>query len=247
MERWYIDINCDVGEGIGNETMLFLYITSCNIACGGHAGDEDSMRQIARLSKEHNVKVGAHPSYPDRENFGRKVMDISHGSLQRSIQEQLTNFIEIIEEEAVQLHHIKPHGALYNSIAKDRELAIVFLEAIETYQKQAFLYVPYGSEIAKEAKKQSFKIKYEAFGDRNYNSDLSLISREEKNALIEEPKAVAAHILQMIKTNTVKTVSKENIKILLDTVCIHGDTTSALEILMYLSQELPNHHVQPNK
>lgn len=247
MESWYIDINSDVGEGVGNETKLFPYITSCNIACGGHAGDENSIRQILKLSKEHIVKIGAHPSYPDRENFGRKAMGISPEKLQKSIQEQLATFVKIVKEEDVHLHHIKPHGALYNDIAKDRQLAIIFLKAIEKYKEQVFLYAPYASEIAKEADKQNFKIKFEAFGDRNYNPDLSLVSRTRENALIQDPEEVLMHIVQIIKTNTVNTVSGQSPKILADTFCIHGDTPSALKILMYLSQELPNHQAQPNK
>ncbi|MEO9513668.1 MAG: 5-oxoprolinase subunit PxpA [Flavobacteriaceae bacterium] len=242
-----IDINCDVGEGMGNEAMLFPYITSCNIACGGHAGDKNAMKHMVQLAKRYNVKIGAHPSYPDRENFGREALTISTEALQRSIKEQLGEFNAILREERVQLHHIKAHGALYNKMVKDRALSSLFLEAIKMYQNQVFLYVPYASEISIEAKERGFKIKNEVFGDRNYNVDLSLVSRTMENALIKDPKKVLAHVLHIIKTNTVKTIADKKIRTLADTVCIHGDTSTALEILMYLSKELPNHQVQPKK
>ncbi|MBO0323083.1 5-oxoprolinase subunit PxpA [Muricauda sp. CAU 1633] len=244
MKRWIIDINCDVGEGVGNEAEIFPFISSCNIACGGHAGDVETMTQIVQLAQQHDVKIGAHPSYPDRVNFGRQVMDISKKELQKSIQKQLEDFDTILAEEQVKLHHIKAHGALYNQTAKDKDLAKTYLEAIQKYKTRTLLYIPYGSAIAEIALRQGFTIWYEAFGDRNYNSDLSLVNRKQDDALIEEPEQVLRHILPIIKEGHVKAVSGEFVKIEAKTLCIHGDTPSALEILMYLSQELSKHEVQ---
>ena len=244
MEDWTIDINCDVGEGVGNEAKIFPYISSCNIACGGHAGNMETMTQIVQLSKKYKVKIGAHPSYPDRANFGRQVMDISKQELQRSIMEQLMNFNTILAQEQAELHHIKAHGALYNQTVKDRDLAETYLETIQDYKTGTLLYVPYGSVIAELALQQGFTIWYEAFGDRNYNSDLSLVNRKQDNALIQDPVQVLKHIVPMIKEGQVKAVSGELVKIEAKTLCIHGDTPSALEILMYLSQELSKHQVQ---
>ncbi|WP_067037297.1 5-oxoprolinase subunit PxpA [Allomuricauda sp. CP2A] len=247
MANWTIDINCDVGEGVGNETELFPLISSCNIACGGHAGDVDTMTHIVRLAKKHNVKIGAHPSYPDRENFGRQVMDISKQELQQSIEEQMKTLEAILENEHAELHHIKAHGALYNKTAKDRDLAETYLEVIHPYKNRVLLYVPFGSVIADVALDQGFAIWYEAFGDRNYNSDLSLVNRKLDNALIQDPKKVLEHILPIIKEGNVMAVTGELVKIEAKTLCIHGDTPSALKILMYLSQELSKHQVQLQK
>lgn len=244
MNEWYIDINCDVGEGIGNEAELFQHISSCNIACGGHAGDVDTMTKIVRLAKHNHIKIGAHPSYPDKLNFGREVMDIPVAELVQSIKEQMSLFCTILEKENGQMHHIKAHGALYNQTAKDMELANVYLEAVEDYKHKALLYVPYGSVIAKVALDKGFQLWYEAFADRNYNDDLSLVSRKQNNALIQESDKVLEHILPIIKGEKVVSVTGKKIRIKAKTLCVHGDTASALEILVYLTQELPKHRVR---
>ncbi|MEW2922197.1 5-oxoprolinase subunit PxpA [Muricauda sp. ANG21] len=244
MKRCTIDINCDVGEGVGNEAEILPFISSCNIACGGHAGDTVTMLQIVQMAKQHKVKIGAHPSYPDRENFGREVMDISKHELHQSIQEQVKTFESVLEREQSELHHIKAHGALYNQTAKDKDLAKTYLNAIQEYKTRSVLYVPFSSAIAQVALQQGFQVWYEAFGDRNYNSDLSLVNRKQDNALIQDPEQVLQHILPIIKEGHVKTTSGKLVKIETKTLCIHGDTPSALKILTYLSQELSKHKVQ---
>jgi len=238
-----IDLNCDLGEGVGNERLLMPLISSCNIACGGHSGDKGTMIQVARLAKEHHVLVGGHPSYPDRENFGRKTINISNNELKRSILAQIEGLHRELKSLGMGLHHIKPHGALYNNVAKDKELALVFLDAIGTYRKTTFLYVPYQSVVAEEALRLGFQIKYEAFADRHYHPDLSLVSRKEANALIHDPKEVLDHLLHMVKKGTVLTLSGMEVKIRADTYCIHGDSPSSLQILMYLSQQLPMNQI----
>jgi len=244
MNQYKIDINCDVGEGVGNEAEIFPYISSCNIACGGHAGNKKTMLTVASLAKQHNIKVGSHPSYPDKANFGREVMDISHRDLIQSINRQLSDFDEVLKQTGIPLHHIKAHGALYNQTAKDENLATVYLNAIEDYKGKAMLYVPFDSIIARIAEERGFKTWFEAFADRNYSADLSLVSRKEKNALIEEPEAVLQHILPIIKKGKVLTVDGKASNIQADTLCIHGDTVSALKILTYLSRTLPQNQVQ---
>ncbi len=238
-----IDLNSDVGEGVGNETELMPLISSCNIACGGHAGDENTMSETIGLALKYHVKIGAHPSYPDRLNFGRKVMDISSQDLISSIKKQLTSFLNLLKKEGGELHHIKPHGALYNVIAKDEDLANTFLDAVEDL-KEVPIYVPYLSKMHKVAIKRGFRFYLEAFADRNYHADLRLVSRVDKNALINEPKMVLEHVLNMAKNGQVKTMDGEFIKIMAHTFCVHGDTPSALKILMYLHQELPNYNIQ---
>lgn len=219
-------------------------ISSCNIACGGHAGDIDSIRDIALLAHQYKVKVGAHPSYPDKGNFGRLSLMISEEDLIQSIQYQLKVFTSILKEENISFHHIKPHGALYNDIAKNDALALVFLKSINEYKKDVILYVPYDSAIEKQALNRGFKIMYEAFVDRNYNRDLSLVSRKHADALIEKPALVLEHLLYMVKQHKVKTLSDELVEIKANTFCVHGDTISAVKILMYLRDELIAHNLQ---
>ncbi|WP_423999263.1 5-oxoprolinase subunit PxpA [Maribacter sp. IgM3_T14_3] len=244
MAKRTIDINCDVGEGVRNEEALFPLISSCNIACGGHAGSRESILFCLELAKKYSVKVGAHPSYPDRENFGRVSMNISSSALIQSINEQLQLFTSLCDQMHVVLHHIKPHGALYNDIAKDEHLAKTFLTGIEEFKKGVVLYVPYGSVIQKLALENGFKVLVEAFADRNYNTDLSLVSRKESNALITEGKEVLAHILRMYNEKEVKTVSGDKLPIIANTYCIHGDTPSALQILAYITKHLSEHNLQ---
>jgi len=247
METISIDINCDVGEGIGNEASIFPYISSCNIACGGHTGTMESMREIVLLAKKHKVKLGAHPSYPDPINFGRKSILISEGELIQSIQLQIKNLVLIIKAQNCILHHIKPHGALYNDIAKSKQLASVFLKAIEAYKYAAVLYVPFGSVIGSLAVQKGFKICYEAFMDRNYNDDLSLVDRLKPNAIIQNSRAVLNHILPMIKNKIVISNSKKSISFNANTYCIHSDTSNSSSILLYLYNELPKHSISIEK
>ena len=242
-----IDINCDLGEGVGNEALILPLISSCNIACGGHAGNTATMRKVIKLAQKNNVRIGAHPSYPDQENFGRLSLNISSKELIKSIREQVKNFAILCNSEKALFHHIKPHGALYNDIAKDKKLARTFLTAILPYKSYLKLYVPYNSAIAEEAKKQGFIVLYEVFLDRNYHQDLSLVSRKEPNALIENPEDVLQHLLNMVKNKQVKTVENLLVSIVADTYCIHGDTSAAYKILTYLHSELPKLNIAIKK
>ena len=225
-----IDINCDVGEGIGNEAQLMPCISSCNIACNAHAGSIAIIDKVITLAKQHQVKIGAHPSFPDRDNFGRKVMQITNEDLQTSIENQIILLIERAALQDVKLHHIKPHGALYNLIAKDIETAKVVVEAVQNTIPDAFLYVPFNSVIEEIALQNNIKIKYEAFADRNYNDDLSLVSRSNEKALLTNSEEVINHITTMVN-GKVKTIQGNSKEIKADTFCVHGDTENAVEIL----------------
>lgn len=247
MEKITIDINCDIGEGLGNEKDLLSLISSCNIACGGHTGNEGSMKETVRLARFYNVKIGAHPSYPDTENFGRISMPILPKDLIISIQRQMGGLETVIAEENVRLHHIKPHGALYNDVAKNAALAKVFLKGIAKYRTEVFLYVPFASEIEKEALRQGFRIKYEAFADRNYNADLTLVTREHPRALILDKEKVLYHVLKMVNHNIVRTLAGQETRILANTFCIHSDTPLAFEIVLYLTEELRKQNIYITK
>ncbi|SHJ90954.1 5-oxoprolinase subunit PxpA [Pseudozobellia thermophila] len=235
-----IEINCDVGEGTKGEERLFPYITSCSIACGGHTGDRDSMRRALLLAKRHGVRVGAHPSYPDRANFGRKSLALAAPELQKSIVQQVCELQAVAAEEDMRLDHIKPHGALYNDMAANQDLAAVVLSGLADFKKSLRILVPFASKIEAEALKQGFAIAYEVFADRNYNPDLSLVARNEPGALILSPEKVLEHITGIIKFQQVKTISGELRKIKADTFCVHGDTPAAYEIVSYIRQHIPN-------
>lgn len=227
-------INCDLGEGFGNETELMPYIQYCNIACGGHAGIIDSMNQVVDLAIKHEVKIGAHPSYPDSENFGRKSMKLSADELIETIQKQVNSLLEITRKKGAPLFHIKPHGALYNDIANNEEVANNYLKAITPFKVAVKLFVPYNSVIEKLALKNGFSIIYEAFADRNYNDDLSLVSRDNIKAVISSTVEVLKHTNEILNTGLVTTISNKKIKIKADTFCIHSDTENAVVLVKEL-------------
>ena len=232
-----LNINCDLGEGLNNEHNIMPLIDSCNIACGGHAGDNGSMIECVEISIKNNVKIGAHPSYPDKINFGRKKIDISPSELSYSIISQIESLETIADSYGLELNHIKAHGALYNQMIIDAELSNFYLDTIKDFKNKCSLYIPYKSEIEKIALKKGFSIIYEVFGDRNYNDDLSLVSRNNENALITNPESVVNHIKTIKETETVKTINGNYKKIKFDTICIHSDTNNSIEILKKINQE----------
>ena len=234
-----IDINCDMGEGLNNEELFMPYITSCNIACGGHAGDIETMKRVVHLAMQHNVHIGAHPSYPDKQNFGRISMNISMEDLVKSIKEQINLFNSIVTEAGGQLHHIKPHGALYNEVAEDMELANVFFEATEAYKDSCELYLLSNSFAVVLARQRGFKVKEEAYADRNYNNDLSLVSRIKENAVLTSADEVLEHVTRMLD-NKVKTLDGNLVSINSDTFCIHSDTKNAENHVKILYDKLIN-------
>tara|TARA_B100001079_G_scaffold55974_1_gene46846 strand:- start:110 stop:823 length:714 start_codon:yes stop_codon:yes gene_type:complete len=232
-----LNINCDLGEGLNNEHIIMPLIDSCNIACGGHAGDSGSMIECVEISIKNNVKIGAHPSYPDKINFGRKKIDISPSELSYSIISQIESLETIADSYGLELNHIKAHGALYNQMIIDAELSNFYLDTIKDFKNKCSLYIPYKSEIEKIALKKGFSIIYEVFGDRNYNDDLSLVSRNNEDALITDPESVVDHIKTIKETESVKTINGNYKKIKFDTICIHSDTNNSIEILKKINQE----------
>lgn len=242
-----IDINCDVGEGVGNEAGIFPYITTCNIACGGHAGDPETMERVVGLAAEHSLRIGAHPSYPDKENFGRKSMVLPAAQLKDSIRSQIASLQSVMDKEGLALHHIKAHGALYNDLSTDPGLGEIFLEAVAEYREECLLFIPYGSSMARWATDKGFNHQIEAFADRAYLSDYQLAPRSMEKAVLDDPQQVSEHLTRMVKDNEVMTIDGQRIPMHASTYCIHGDTPSALQILMYLSQELPRHGIYLKK
>ena len=233
-----IDINCDLGEGSHNEHIIMPLISSCNISCGAHAGSLEIIDKVIQLAVQHKVKIGAHPSFPDRQNFGRKVLDISNSDLQKSLEDQLAIFKDRALLQNATIHHVKPHGALYNLIAVNREKASVVIAAIQHVFEAVKLYVPYQSRIEEVAIQNDIEIVYEAFADRRYNEDLSLVSRTLSNALIEDRHEVLKQIQKISNKQLVTTVNCHEKEIKASTFCVHGDTKNAIEILEYLQKYL---------
>jgi len=233
-----IDINCDVGEGLDNERDLMPYISSCNIACGGHAGNEKIIIDTIKLALQYHVKIGAHPSFPDKVNFGRKEMVISEVDLQLSIENQIRIVKQLAEQLGSKLHHVKMHGALYNLSATNKETAQVIINAIKNTLEDVFLYVPYNSVIQKLAVRNNLKIKVEAFVDRNYNTDLTLVSRKNKGAIITDSKILMQHLLKMITEKKVISIDGVEVEIIADTFCIHGDNPNVKNLLKFMHKKL---------
>lgn len=232
-----IDINADVGEGAGNDARIIPLLSSCNIACGGHTGDENSMRKTIQIAKKYNVKIGAHPSFPDKDNFGRKLLTMTKRELTESIFDQLVAFYAIAETEEASVHHIKLHGALYNYAAKDAPTADAVVEAIIATKVRPVLYVPHNSVLHRKAE-NLVPLQFEAFIDRRYNSDGSLVSRSEQNAIIHTKEAAWQQLKLLLEEQKVITVAETEILIVANTFCIHGDHPNSVAILEFIHSQL---------
>ena len=242
--NYIVDINCDVGEGLGNEKDLMPYISSCSIACGAHAGDEKTITEVIKLALKYGVKIGAHPSFPDRENFGREIMDITPEALQLSIEKQINLVKYKTELLGGKLNHIKAHGALYNLSATNEEIAQILINAIDNTVEDVFIYVPYKSVIQKLASKNNLKIKLEAFADRNYNSDLTLVSGKSENAIITNKEDLTQHLLKMITEQKLISIDGVVVKIIGETFCIHGDNTNVKNLLKFMNKKLEKNGIK---
>ena len=238
-----IDINVDVGEGLGNEQELMPYMSSCNIACGGHAGDFETMRTVVELAKKFKVKIGAHPSYPDKENFGRQVLEISCADLYTSLKRQIRNLLNILREEHETLNHIKLHGALYNKAVVDEKTAKVAIEVIKSIALPVKLYAPYNSVIANLAIKENIAIVYEAFADRNYNDDLTLVSRTSNNAIITDSEIAFQQIIKIISEEKVISINGVEVELKAHTFCVHGDHPNAVKFIKNLNGKLKANNI----
>ena len=228
-----ININCDLGEkskfhSIKNDPELLNIVNSANIACGYHAGDEKTMEMVIQISKKNGVSLGAHPSFNDPENFGRKRMNLSSLEIKKLIFDQYEILQKIAQKYNENVTHIKPHGALNNMACEDLELATTLAVAIKEINKDIIYLVPTGSQMEVAAKKNGLKIACEIFADRNYEDNGNLISRSKPNALITDPQLAKNHVLSMVKNQTINCLSGKQIPCEIDSVCIHGDNESSL-------------------
>lgn len=246
-----VDINCDMGESFGTykkgkDEEIMPYITSANIACGFHAGDASTMRRTVQLALEHNVGIGAHPGLDDLVGFGRRPMNISPQEAYDIVVYQIGALQAFVQAEGARLQHVKPHGALYNMAAKDRELADAIAEAVHTVDKDLILFGLAGGELYKAGKNMNLPTASEVFSDRTYQKDGSLTSRREENALIIDHKEAVNQVIRMVKEKKVLTVQGMDIDIEANTICIHGDGEHALDFARYINEALKEANIQIN-
>lgn len=232
-----IDINCDLGEGFGLDHKLMPFIDSCNIACGGHYGDRKTIRDTIELALKHQVKIGAHPSFPDKENFGRKTLSLTSAQLEKSILEQMTLFLEACSETNATINHVKFHGALYNLAAKDKTTASTLLHALKQIPGKFSIYAPAGSLFEKMAR-EDFSVLSEAFIDRTYRKDGSLTPRSEANSTINNPEKAWKQLNQIISNEPIETSDGSTIELSADTFCVHGDSEKAPDLLTFIRKKL---------
>ncbi len=238
-----ININCDLGEkskhhSNKNDPDLLKIVNSANVACGYHAGDNESMNQVIDISKKNGVSVGAHPSFYDPENFGRKRINLSSSEIRKLIIDQYAILQKIALKHGINVTHIKPHGALNNMACEDIDLATTLAKAINEISKDLIYLVPTGSKMEDAAKKLNMKIACEIFADRNYEDDGNLVSRKKSNALITDPEEAKKHVLSMIKNQALNCHSGKKIPCEIDSVCIHGDNLSSLKTANAIRENL---------
>jgi UPF0271 protein len=231
-----MDINCDMGEGVGNDAMLMPYIDSANISCGYHAGDAETIRKTVLMAKEFGVNVGAHPSYPDKKNFGRVEISCTSNEIYDIITEQLMVMERITRACGVMMKHVKPHGALYNVSARDKKIASSIARAVHEFNPSLTLYGLCNSYSIQEAKEIGLDTASEAFADRTYQDDGSLTPRTVDQALITDPNQMLAQVKQIIQQGTVTTLTGAVISMKAQTICIHGDGAHAMQFAHAIRQ-----------
>ena len=244
-----ININCDLGEKSKHHSNihdpeLLNIVNSANIACGYHAGDEETMREVIGISKKNGVSIGAHPSFNDPDNFGRKRMSLNNHEINKLIVDQYEILQKIASEHGEKVTHIKPHGALNNMACEDIDLATILAKTIYDIDKDLIYLVPTGSKMEEAALKFNMKIACEIFADRNYEEDGNLVSRAKSNALITNPDEAKLHVLKMVKNQALNCHTGKQIPCKIDSVCIHGDNESSLATAKIIRDNLVENGLQ---
>lgn len=223
-----IDLNADLGEGCGGDYELLQLVSSANIACGFHAGNAETMLQSVRWARQFGVAIGAHPAFPDRENFGRSVMQLSPESVYAQMLYQIGALKAIVESEGGHLTHVKPHGMLYNQAARDGQLAEAIARAVKAVDARLLLVGLANSESIRAARRHGLATREEVFADRGYLADGSLVPRGQAGAMIEDEEQAIARTLSMVQQGSVESISGERVALRAQTVCLHGDGPHAL-------------------
>ena len=238
-----ININCDLGESsklhsTENDPLLLEIVNSANIACGYHAGDKLTMEKTIEISKKNKVSIGAHPSFNDPENFGRKRLNLSSDEITKLIIDQINILSDVAINAGVKVTHVKPHGALNNMACENYDLAKVISESIMQVNKELIFLVPTGSQMEKAGKKLGMKIATEIFADRNYEDDGNLVSRAKENAMITDPEIAKKHVIKMVENQALNCYSGKQIPCGIDSICVHGDGKSAVNTAKQISEGL---------
>ena len=234
----FIDLNADLGEGCDNDEALLALVSSANIACGWHAGDAKTMRQCVRWALQNGVAIGAHPSFPDRENFGRSEMNLPADEVIAGMLYQIGALAAIVKAEGGRLAHVKPHGALYNQAVKDPVLADALCEAVKRFDPSLKFFGLAGSGMIEAATRAGLQPVEEVFADRAYNPDGSLVSRKLPGALIESDAEAIAQTLSLVRDHRVTAVDGSTVSVNAQSVCLHGDGAHALEFAQRIREKL---------
>ena len=238
-----ININCDLGESskshsTENDPLLLKIVNSANIACGYHAGDKFTMEKTIEISKENNVSIGAHPSFNDLENFGRKRLNLPSSEITKLIVNQINILSDIANKAGMKVTHVKPHGALNNMACENYDLAKVISESIIQVNKELIFLVPTGSQMEKAGKKLGMKVAVEIFADRNYEDDGNLVSRSKDNAMIIDPEIAKKHVIKMVQNQAINCYSGKQIPCEIDAICVHGDGSSSVNTAIQIKEGL---------
>lgn len=238
-----ININCDLGESsklhsTENDPLLLKIVNSANIACGYHAGDKSTMEKTIEISKENNVSIGAHPSFNDPENFGRKRLNLPSSEITKLIIDQINILSDVANKTGMKVTHVKPHGALNNMACENYDLAKVISESIIQVNKELIFLVPTGSQMEKAGKKLGMKVAVEIFADRNYEDDGNLVSRSKDNAMIIDPEIAKKHVIKMVQNQAINCYSGKQIPCEINAICVHGDGSSAVNTAKQIKEEL---------
>ena len=238
-----ININCDLGESskfhsTENDPLLLKVVNSANIACGYHAGDKTTMEKTIEISKKNNVSIGAHPSFNDPENFGRKRLNLPSSEITKLIVDQINILSDVANKMGMKVTHVKPHGALNNMACENYDLAKVISESIMQVDKELIFLVPTGSQMEKAGKKLGMKIATEIFADRNYEDDGNLVLRSKENAMITDPEIAKKHVIKMVENQALNCHSGKQIPCEIDSICVHGDGKSAVSTAKQIKEGL---------
>ncbi|WP_235785874.1 5-oxoprolinase subunit PxpA [Sediminibacterium sp. C3] len=238
-----IDINCDLGEGFPNDSLLMPFISSANIACGFHAGDTDTIKRTIENCVKNKVAIGAHPGFKDRANFGRTEMVLSDCELYDVVAEQIELVLNICTEMGAMLHHVKPHGAMYNMAARDTTMSYIIAGAIKEINPSLILYGLSNSFLISEAEALGLKTASEVFADRTYTPEGMLTPRSEANALLHSTEESLSQVLQMITQHQVIATDGSIVSLKADTICIHGDGAHALSFAAAIFNSMKDNNI----
>ena len=238
-----VDLNADVGEGaaggaLGHDLALMQSITSANVACGFHAGDPGIMRATIELARAHGVAVGAHPGFPDLEGFGRRELQVAPRDVEDFVVYQVGALAAIAAAQGVRLQHVKPHGALFNMAARDAALADAVARATAMIDPSMMLFGLPGSELNAAGRRAGLKTACEAFADRAYQPDGALVSRQQPGAVIHDADVVVARAVRMVRDQAVEAIDGSTVPLIVDTICVHGDTPGAADLAAHIRAAL---------